>query len=85
MGALGDASYGIYMFHPLISIPILVVVRSKIGLGTPAAAMIAVITYVFVVWAAMIIHRKFEMPMRRWIAGEGSSRKAIKSSSSVTA
>ena len=85
MGALGDASYGIYMIHPLISIPILVVVRSKIGLGTPAAAMIAVITYVFVVWAAMIIHRKFEMPMRRWIAGEGSSRKAIKSSSSVTA
>lgn len=84
MGAFGDASYGIYMIHPLISIPILVIVRSKIGLGTPTAAIIAVATYFFVVWAAMLIHRKFEMPMRRWIAGE-TVRQRTQSSSSVTA
>jgi peptidoglycan/LPS O-acetylase OafA/YrhL len=74
MSRLGDASYGIYMMHVLISIPILVIVRNKIGLGTATAALVALLTYLLVVFLAMIVYRKFEVPMRHWISGDAAIR-----------
>lgn len=85
MATLGDASYGIYMIHPLISIPVLVVVRSTVGTGTPAAAVIAAATYVCVLFIAIAVHRWFEMPMRRWIAGETKRQREASVTSSITA
>ncbi|MBI2714006.1 MAG: acyltransferase [Rhizobiales bacterium] len=69
MARLGDASYSVYLIHILAEIPVLFILHKVHAIGTPLAVVGAVATYVAVVIAASLIYRRFEVPVRRWIAG----------------
>lgn len=66
MGRLGDASYGTYMLQ-MTALPVLFVLRKYGMLGTPLAAFACIATMLVVVGTAMLSHRYFEMPMRKWV------------------
>ena len=66
---LGQASYSVYMFHMVVSVPVVLGLR-KFGLiGTPAAAVAALVTYISVIALAMFMFRYFETPSRNWLTG----------------
>jgi peptidoglycan/LPS O-acetylase OafA/YrhL len=69
MTRLGDNSYGIYMLHGLMAVPVLFVLRKIGAIGTPVGVAAAIATYFAVVILADVIYGRFEVPLRRWLSG----------------
>ncbi|MEY4562524.1 MAG: hypothetical protein RLZZ618_1801 [Pseudomonadota bacterium] len=62
--ALGDSSYALYLFHPLMAPPVLMLIH-KILPG--AGALVAVgLTVAITVGLAHGVHRLVELPLNRW-------------------
>jgi len=61
---LGDASYSIYLFHPLVA-PVVPAVFAKLGLIEPDAAF--ALAAIFAICASMVVYYGVEMPVLRWM------------------
>ncbi|WMJ70873.1 acyltransferase [Stenotrophomonas sp. 24(2023)] len=61
---LGEASYALYLFHPLIS-PAVPEVLKRLGIDAPAVSM--VLSVVAALVGASIIHVAIEKPVTRWL------------------
>lgn len=60
----GEASYALYLFHPLIGVAVASLL-SKMGVKSGWLAMVCIIGSTVV--AAFVIYAKFELPLTRWL------------------
>ena len=61
---LGDASYSLYLFHPMIA-PLVPVVLNKVGIRVPALSV--VLCVVAAIIGSVVIYRFVEGPSVRWL------------------
>lgn len=72
--ALGDSSYAMYLFHPFIAPPVLMLVH-KLAPGLGAIATIG-LTAVFAIGVCHAIHLFVELPLNSWVKRTFKRRRA---------
>ena len=68
MKTLGDASYGLYMLHPLVGLAMFKVIVPKVSWLTEMPILAAFLAFCLSLVAALISYKVFESPMRRWMS-----------------
>ncbi len=65
LSSLGKSSYGLYMLHVLLSLPILFFLRRLQLIDTGWSLIAACATYIIAIVLSLVSYRFFETPMRR--------------------
>jgi peptidoglycan/LPS O-acetylase OafA/YrhL len=76
---LGDASYSLYMWHMPLKVGVFAVTAKLFGAGPGPMWAAAGLSYTLSLMVALLCHRWFEMPVRRWLVGLADRRAAAAS------
>ena len=73
LSSLGQSSYGLYMLHVLLSLPVLLMLRRLHLIDTYWSLIAALMVYVAAIMLSLASYRFFEIPIRKWLTGSHAS------------